>query len=177
MKSKITSFFTVLLCFCALGIWLYPKFKGNPRLDQLNELNTFYQNELVGRSVNFPQNLLPINVNEKLNQLVKDQDKYLLTVIDADCGECMSDLKKWDKYLSETQGVSAIFVLTGSDKYNVDFLINDQIHFEYPVYLDRLDEFSNLNDVSAFKSFRTFHIEGGVIKKVGSPLLLDGLID
>lgn len=106
----------------------------------------------------------------------KQTETYIINFIDADCSSCTEDLKLWEEFLKEKK-TPTFFILAGSDKYNVDFLVNDQLKFKHPLYFDDQELFDRYNKASDLKAFRTYYIKNGIIQKVGSPLLLDGLID
>lgn len=177
-KNKIIPIITALLLIASTILTINLFFQSDEE-KTLIEINSSIQKEAVGKRINYPEELIPINTSLSITELTNQQpDTYLVNFIDADCSSCMEDLNLWTQYLNDNQELPpTFFILTGSDKHNVDFLVNDQLKFKPPLYFDDQELFDRYNKVSFIKAFRTYYIKNGVIQKVGSPLLLDGLID
>jgi hypothetical protein len=173
MKKHI---YTILISFfliatCVLVILKYYNSK-NVIPNELSKIDLEMQSTWKNKELIYPNELIPINTNEKFDTTINTKKTLIINYLDADCSVCVEDLKSWDKYLKNNQQ-KAVFIISGSEQLKVDYMINDVLFFKHPVFYDEFDGFNQLNELSYYKAYHSFLLKDNKVIKVGSPILLE----
>ena len=179
MKRNSIYNFLIVVLIAGSGVVLYFKFFHVKDLKKLESLYNEAQIKLVNESILYPDSLIPINIELNFTDFKSNlsNETYLVTIIDADCSICVDELTNWKKYLQENNDYPVLFLLMGSNRAVVEYLVKDELEFTHPVFLDQNELFEQKNFLAQRKSFRTYYVKNDIIQKVGSPILLKGLIE
>ena len=118
------------------------------------------------------QNGEPINNNAKLK---------IATLISGDCGSCVKDLKRWDKFFqfigSKKEAEILFYLETSKLSYFKTRLYESTIH-KYPLIIDKNFKFSDTNKLPPKdKRFQTFLLDSNNrVILVGNPVYNDKLM-
>ncbi|WP_298512200.1 hypothetical protein [uncultured Kordia sp.] len=146
--------------------------KNDTLTDELSKIDTEMQSTWKNKQLVYPDELVPINTEIVFNTSINTKESLIINYLDADCSVCIDDLTLWEKYLKNNQK-KAIFIISGSEKIKVDYMINDVLFFKHPVYYDEFDGFNQLNELSNYKAYHSFQVQDNKVIKVGSPVLLE----
>lgn len=114
----------------------------------------------VGKKLVLPNDSSKINFSENhVDPLLKPLK--ILTVIDANCGCCISELNKWADYIKEvdTSKVGFVFLLHSIDNLiTFEEMNQTNINFSYPVFYDKGKYIFSKNKFPDDKLYQTFYL-------------------
>ncbi|WP_303318477.1 hypothetical protein Q4Q34_03980 [Flavivirga abyssicola] len=172
-KNKIYHLLIILLLISSITMFVYKFYykKSDAINNKISVINKKNQKKWKNKELLFSEGLVPLNTNKTLNSFLAISDLLFVNYLDADCSVCIQDLKLWDEYLKNEEK-NALFIIAGSEKIKVDYMINNVLHYKYPVFYDEYDSFVQINDLSEYKAFHSFQLKNKKVLKVGSPILL-----
>jgi hypothetical protein len=179
IKNNLTFFLKSLLLLLLLSC-------NNSKNDKkkIDHLENIISKNL-GKTLNIPTELemyYPFS-DSKIDSLVISNSKYkIYTNIDASCGSCISQIKKWQKFAVELEKIKVpvILIFHSNDKFELlKFLCesNKIEGFPYPFFLDKKNEYEKLNKfVYDHESFKTTMTDtNNKILLFGNPLASKGI--
>jgi hypothetical protein len=178
-KKSIYSFLSIILIVASLFI-LYRKYSAakakNEKDKIILNIHNKIQEEWVGKSLIYPDSLyqiqdLSISLEQHLGQNKKDF--LLVSYLNADCSDCIIELKNWESFLKDKsleEKIEVVFIAESSNKEKLSYQINDQAKFGDEVFYDAKSKFKNINDLPETKAYQTFLINNSQVIYVGSPV-------
>lgn len=179
MKNKIYGLLTLLLIIMT-GFVIFNKTnsikKDKELVSKLLTKHDSIQQKWINKVITYPDSLYNLKTQKSLNTSLSESAKEYLMIsyIDADCSDCVNELKKWTKFLDSNseflEKVGVFFIATSSRKELFKYQVYDQAKLEYDIFFDKKNTFFELNNLSDIKSYQTFLLKGEKVIYVGSPI-------
>lgn len=179
MKNKIYAVLTIILLTATIFI-VYSKYNSIQKNKQLTEVlltkHDSVQKQWRNRELKFPKPLHNLKTLVRLEeQLRKNRKEFtIISYIDADCSDCVTELKKWTSFLDSnpklSERVDIIFIASSSNIELFKYQVYDKAKFEYNIFFDKKNEFVELNKISTIKTYQTFLLKNEKVIYLGSPI-------
>jgi len=144
MKNKIYGLLTLLLLMM-IGFIIVKKTnlikKDKELVSKLLTKHRSIQQEWGNKVIVFPDSLYNLKSQRSLKiKLAESIKEYIMiSYIDVDCSDCVSELEKWTKFLSSNseflKKVDVFFIANSSRKEIFKYQVYDQAKLEYDIFL------------------------------------------
>ena len=133
--------------------------------------------EWIGKEILFPKNsVFTIRGKDTIDFSLNESDYKIVSYIDTTgCTTCQLKLAEWQRFMDEVDKASPThtpFIFYLYPKEVKDLLIEFRREaFDYPVCLDKKDEFNRLNKLAESNALRTFLLDKeNKIVAIGNPI-------